>query len=67
MGTYVGVMGDISIPKNLYKIAPRKGGNPSEAWQKMQREACVELLRAEIEFFNPTHILFVTGTMQTAD
>lgn len=28
----------------------------------MQREACVELLRAEIEFFNPTHILFVTGT-----
>ena len=47
---------------NLYKIAPRKGGNPSEAWQKMQREACVELLRAEIEFFNPTHILLVTGT-----
>ena len=47
--------------------APRKGGNPSEAWQKMQREICVELLRAEIDFFNPTHILFVTGTMQTAD
>lgn len=47
---------------NLYKIAPRKGGNPSEAWQKMQREVCVELLHAEIEFFNPTHILFMTGT-----
>ena len=52
---------------NLYKIAPRKGGNPSEAWRKMQREACAQLLRAEIVFFNPTHILFVTGTMQTAD
>ena len=47
--------------------APRKGGNPSEAWRKMQREACAQLLRAEIVFFNPTHILFVTGTMQTAD
>lgn len=47
--------------------APHKGGNPSEAWRKMQREACAQLLRAEIVFFNPTHILFVTGTMQTAD
>ena len=28
----------------------------------MQREVCVELLHAEIEFFNPTHILFMTGT-----
>ena len=29
---------------------------------KMQESACVDLLRAEINYFNPTHIFVVAGT-----
>ena len=47
---------------NLYKVAPHHGGNPDAALMKQQEAACVELLRAEIEYFAPTHILFITGT-----
>ena len=28
---------------------------------KKQNDACVEILKAEVSFFKPTHILFVTG------
>lgn len=46
---------------NLYKVAPTMGGNPDEGLKKLQGEACRKLLKAEIEEFKPTHILFVTG------
>ena len=46
---------------NLYKVAPKKTGNPTAAMSKSQLEACKSILEAEIEYFNPTHILFVTG------
>lgn len=46
---------------NLYKIAPKDTGNPTEAMAKKQLTACKEILKAEIEEFGPTHILFVTG------
>lgn len=46
---------------NLYKIAPHDLGNPSGRLQTRQREACVDLLKAEIEYFMPTHIFFATG------
>ena len=56
---------------NLYKIAPTGftekdgkritwGANPNTTECKKQLEVCKKLLGAEIEFFKPTHILFVT-------
>ena len=57
---------------NLYKIAPtivsekgdeekKDGANPNVTESKTQQMACLELLKKEIEYFEPTHILFVTG------
>lgn len=46
---------------NLYKIAPHDGGNPNGKLMKAQESACVNLLSCEIQYFNPTHILFITG------
>ena len=46
---------------NLFKIAPPITGNPTSAMVKHQLTACKKILRAEIESFKPTHILFVTG------
>lgn len=45
---------------NLYKVAPADMGNPTTAMCRKQLDACKEILRAELEFFKPTHILFVT-------
>lgn len=46
---------------NLYKIAPKKSGNPTTTMCKKQFAACKEILQAEIDLYNPTHILFITG------
>lgn len=46
---------------NLFKIAPASGGNPNKSLRKQQLEACKELLKAEINEFNPTHVLFLTN------
>lgn len=46
---------------NLYKIAPKDTGNPTTTMSKKQLTACKDILKAEIEKFCPTHILFVTG------
>lgn len=46
---------------NLYKIAPKDTGNPTTTMSKKQFATCKNILKAEIEKFNPTHILFVTG------
>ena len=45
---------------NLYKIAPHDSGNPSGYLQRRERNACIELLKAEINYFMPTHIFFAT-------
>lgn len=47
---------------NLYKISPRLGGNPSAKLQNLQENICIKLLQEEIEYFQPTHILFLTGS-----
>jgi hypothetical protein len=46
---------------NLYKVAPAKGGNPSEKLCNAQFENCLSMLEAEIELFKPKRILFLTG------
>jgi hypothetical protein len=46
---------------NLYAIAPKDGGNPDDAMQKVQRNTCRELLVEQIREYAPTHILFITG------
>lgn len=46
---------------NIYKIAPPKTGNPTTKMCRTQIEICRELLKKEIMFYRPTHILFVTG------
>ncbi len=56
---------------NLYKIAPtivskicneekKDGANPNITECKTQQKICLELLKKEIKYFKPTHILFVT-------
>ena len=46
---------------NLYKIAPHDEGNPGECLQRQERSACIELLKAEIDYLKPTHIFFATA------
>ncbi len=45
---------------NLYKIAPKESGNPSNCLCKKQLDVCREILKREIEVFDPTHILLIT-------
>ena len=45
---------------NLYRLSP-ENGNPGGRSQKKQKEVCLKILNAEVEYFKPTHILFVTG------
>lgn len=46
---------------NLYKIAPKDQGNPTQTMCNKQLKACQAILRAEISLLQPTHILFLTG------
>lgn len=46
---------------NLYKLSPCDEGNPGHKEMKIQEKVCIDLLEAEIRYFRPTHILFVTG------
>jgi hypothetical protein len=46
---------------NLYKIAPADVGNPSSLLCAAQFDCCVEVLKAEIEFYRPRRVLFSTG------
>jgi hypothetical protein len=49
------------IWSNLYKIAPFKGGNPSEKLCDLQYDQCVKCLKQEIRDWKPRRILFLTG------
>ena len=52
---------------NIYKVAPdevsgsKDTGNPTNAMCKKQIEVCRKILKKEIDIYNPTHILFITG------
>jgi len=46
---------------NLYKIAPSEGGNPGDRLCEYQFENCNELLKSEIEEYQPKYIIFLTG------
>ncbi|MDD3595216.1 hypothetical protein [Sulfuricurvum sp.] len=45
---------------NLYKVSPVAKGNPSESLKKLQLKQCIELLKLEIDYYNPDIILFIT-------
>lgn len=46
---------------NLYKISPKQKGNPDNKLCAVQASACIDILLAEIEELNPTHILMMVG------
>lgn len=47
---------------NLYKVSPVARGNPSDKLKELQLDQCVELLKLEIDFYNPDIVLFITDT-----
>ena len=52
---------DYIVWTNLYKIAPTYRGNPDEEMKKLQQKECINILKNEIEKYNPTHIIAFTG------
>lgn len=52
---------------NLYKVAPKEGGNPSSTLATIQRPACKQLLAAEIAHFRPKHLVLATGVDWAAE
>lgn len=46
---------------NLYKIAPYAGGNPNAKLRRMQFDVCCQILKKEIDVFEPTHVVFLTS------
>jgi hypothetical protein len=45
---------------NLYKVAPCKGGNPDEALKRFQFAGCLNLLKWELNQYQPHRLLFLT-------
>lgn len=46
---------------NLYKIAPWKGGNPSDSLCYTELDDCVKIMQAEISFLLPRAVVMLTG------
>ena len=46
---------------NLYKVSPEEGGNPSNFVCDLQLSGCLELLQLELEYHEPSRVLFATG------
>lgn len=46
---------------NLYKVSPTKSDNPDWKSRQIQQAACIGILKKELEIYNPTHILIITG------
>ena len=46
---------------NIYKVISPIGGNPSWRVKERQEKMMLEIMKAEIEFFRPTHILVIDG------
>lgn len=51
---------DAIVWSNLYKIASEKGGNPNAALRDETAELCDEILLAEIEYYDPDEVWFIT-------
>lgn len=45
---------------NLFPVSPYKGGNAEGKLQDAQLQVCKKLLLQQIDFYKPTHILFIT-------
>lgn len=45
---------------NIYKVFPSYKGNPNDDLRLKQGEICKKILKKELDFFNPTHVLFFT-------
>ena len=45
---------------NLYKVAPRRKGNPKWSFIKSKLPTYIECIKKEIEIYKPSHILFIT-------
>jgi hypothetical protein len=47
---------------NLYKVAPaERAGNPTGRLRTLQRSACVDLFRLELDTYRPSRLLLLTG------
>lgn len=46
---------------SLYKLIPRDGSKLSQELMEQQKELCKEIICAELELLDPTHVLFLTG------
>jgi hypothetical protein len=46
---------------NLYKVNPACTGNPVKALAGVQQQACIDMLRCEIETKKPEAVVFLTG------
>jgi hypothetical protein len=49
------------VYSNLYKVAKAGGGNPSERLARAQLLSCKVLLEAELKFYKPKYVVFLTG------
>ena len=47
---------------NLYKVSPATGGNPSDFLCDLQLSGCSDLLRLELQTYQPKRVLFLTGS-----
>ena len=47
---------------NLYKVSPMKSGNPENEIIKKTIKHCANILRREVSYLRPTHIIFVTDS-----
>ncbi len=52
---------------NLYKLSPFCGGNPSERLCRLQRTFCEDLLKEELNEWQPKRTLMLTGTEWAKD
>jgi hypothetical protein len=52
---------------NLFKVAPRDGGNPGLLMQRAQEPWCYSLLKKELDTYKPKRVLFMTGYDQWAE
>lgn len=46
---------------NLFRIAPKSGGNPTKKLADNQKRLCIQAHKEDIETYQPTHILYMTG------
>ena len=51
---------DYFVWTNLYCFSPVGGGNADDKMKAVQLEDCKKLLALQIEYYNPTHIVFIT-------